>query len=157
YDALLDDVMPPSLLLSERGELVHAFAGASRFLRPRDGRQGLDVLDFVDGELKMIISGGLKRALSESAALVFKGARIDSSDDVYTITLRRIAPRGGSAVNVLVSFEELEKRPLEPQPETEIDLGQVSRAQLEALEGELGRTKESLQAAIEELEASNEE
>ena len=30
YDALLERVMPPSLLVSERGELIHAFAGASR-------------------------------------------------------------------------------------------------------------------------------
>jgi two-component system CheB/CheR fusion protein len=157
YDALLDDVMPPSLLLSERGELVHSFGGASRFLRPHDGRQGLDVLDFVEGELKMIISGGLKRALGESSPVVFKGARLGSDDSVYKITLRRVAPRGGSTVHVLVSFDALEGRPPAPPPETEIDLGQVSRGQLDALEGELSRTKESLQAAIEELEASNEE
>ena len=49
YDALLDDVMPPSLLVTERGELVHAFAGGSRFLQLRDGRQDLNVLDIVDG------------------------------------------------------------------------------------------------------------
>ena len=40
YDALLDEHMPPSLLVNERGELVHAFGGASRFLRVRDGRPG---------------------------------------------------------------------------------------------------------------------
>ena len=43
----------PSLLVNERGELVHAFGGASRFLQVRDGRQGLDVLEMVDAELRM--------------------------------------------------------------------------------------------------------
>src|SRR5690606_12166011 len=43
YDKLLDEHMPPSLLLDERGELVHAFGGASRFLQLRDGRPVLDV------------------------------------------------------------------------------------------------------------------
>jgi two-component system, chemotaxis family, CheB/CheR fusion protein len=32
YDALLANVMPPSLLVNGQGELVHAFGGASRFL-----------------------------------------------------------------------------------------------------------------------------
>jgi two-component system CheB/CheR fusion protein len=157
YDALLDDVMPPSLLLSERGELVHAFAGASRFLRPHDGRQALNVLDFVGGELKMVISGGLKRALSEPEAVVFKGAHL-GPNEVFKVTLRRVAPRGGGVNHVLVSFEPMEEKPRPPPAsEIEIDLGQVSHVQLAALEGELSRTKESLQAAIEELEASNEE
>ncbi|HEU4532456.1 MAG TPA: CheR family methyltransferase, partial [Polyangiaceae bacterium] len=57
YDALLDEFMAPSLLLTERGEVAHAFAGASRFLRPRDGRQGLDALDLVAPELKMVLVG----------------------------------------------------------------------------------------------------
>jgi two-component system CheB/CheR fusion protein len=51
YDALLEETMPPSVLLTERGELVHALGGAARFLRVRDGRQSLDVLDLVDAQL----------------------------------------------------------------------------------------------------------
>ena len=45
YDALLERTMPPSLLVNERAELVHAFGGAGAFLQHRDGRQGLDVLE----------------------------------------------------------------------------------------------------------------
>ena len=42
YDAFLDELMPPSFLVDEHGELVHTFGGAARFLKLRDGRQGLD-------------------------------------------------------------------------------------------------------------------
>ncbi len=80
YDALLDDVMPPSLLVNDRGELIHSFAGASRFLRLADGRQGLDVLDIVNGELRMVLLGGLKRALNEPSAITFKGVRAAADD-----------------------------------------------------------------------------
>src|SRR6185312_16086556 len=59
YDALLEKVMPPSLLVNDRAELIHAFGGASEFLRHRDGRQGLDVLELVDNDLKMVLVGGL--------------------------------------------------------------------------------------------------
>jgi two-component system CheB/CheR fusion protein len=161
YDALLDDVMPPSLLVSDRGELVHSFGGASRFLRVRDGRQGLDVLDVVDSELRMVLVGGLKRALHEPSAIVFKGVRAGMGTDagIYKVTIRRYQSRTGGAPHLLVSLDRMEGSAPLPiaKTQTEIDLDQVSREQLGALEAELSHTKENLQAAIEELETSNEE
>jgi two-component system CheB/CheR fusion protein len=160
YDAILDDVMPPSLLVSDRGELVHSFGGASRFLRPRDGRQDLDVLDFVEGELKMVLVGGLKRALTDPSTIVYKGVRIaaDGKTGTYKVTVRRVGGRNAATPNLLVSFYSVEQEDhAGPPPETEVDLDQVSRQQLGALEAELAYTKENLQSAIEELETSNEE
>src|SRR5687768_15708810 len=150
--------MPPSLLLTERGELVHAMGGAARFLKVRDGRQSLDVLDLVDAELKMILAGGLKRALAEQAPVVFNGVRVRSDDQLYRVTVRAVAGRAPSARHAVVSFEAQspQAKPA-PAPAIQIDVDHVSQQQLAALEAELGTTKESLQAAIEQLEASNEE
>jgi two-component system CheB/CheR fusion protein len=160
YDALLEEVMPPGLLVNDRGELIHAFSGASRFLRPRDGRQGLEIVDLVDGELKMILSSGLKRVVHEESALVFKGIRIevDGEQGEYRVSIRRVRNRGGQDPHFLIAIDPMEAAPPRPAaPEIEIDLDQVSREQLKVLETELGHTKENLQAAIEKLEASNEE
>jgi two-component system, chemotaxis family, CheB/CheR fusion protein len=160
YDALLDQVMPPGFLVSESGELVHVFTGGSRFLHMPEGRQGLGVLELVQGELKMILSGALKRALREPAAIVFKGVRAggDGDEGVYRVTLRGVRGRSGTTPHVVVRIEPTAGAGQRPSPpETQIDLGQVSRDQLAALESELGHTKENLQAAIEQLEASNEE
>ncbi len=159
YDELLDDVMPPSLLVSERGELVHVFGGASRFLRVRDGRPGLDALELVDADLRMILAGALKRAAAEHDPIVFRGLRVGGGDEtLHDVTVRRVGGRGGGPIHVLVSIEPAGgagARP--PRVATEIDVDQVSRQQLAALELELGHTRENLQAAIEELETSNEE
>lgn len=163
YDTLLDEVMPPSVLVTERGELVHSFAGASRFLELRDGRQNLDVLDIVGAELRMVLVGGLSRAKKDASAVVFKGVRIRVEDEesFYKVTVRRVRGRtGGGQAHVLISFEPMEGPPpssIQDGPSTEIDLAHVSREQLSALESELSYTKENLQAAIEELETSNEE
>jgi two-component system CheB/CheR fusion protein len=156
YDTLLDELMPPSLLVDDRGELVHAFGGATRFLKLREGRQGLDAFDMVDSDLRIVLIGGLQRALKEPSAIVFKGVRIGS--ELYKVSLRRVPSKSGSGVYVLISFESLgeDTRP-QLLAETEIDLSQVPREQLSALEAELSRTKENLQAATEELESSNEE
>ena len=158
YDSLLEETMPPSLLLNDRGELVHAMGGAARFLRVRDGRQSLDVLELVDADLRMILAGGLKRALAERSPVVFNSVRMRPDDQVYRVTMRAIAGRTPGPRHVVVSFESQspDEKPA-AAPAIEIDLDQVSKQQLVALEAELGTTKENLQAAIEQLEASNEE
>lgn len=155
YDALLDELMPPSLLVDERGELVHSFGGATRFLKLRDGRQGLDAFDMVDSELRMVLVSGLQRALSDDATVVFRGVQID--EETYKVTVRRVPTKKAHSAHVLISFETADTSPRVPLRETEIDLRQVPREQLGALEAELSRTKENLQAATEELESSNEE
>jgi two-component system CheB/CheR fusion protein len=172
YDALLDEVMPPSLLVTDRGELVHSFNGASRFLRMRDGRQGLEILDVVDTELKMILVGGIRRVLNDSAPVVFKGVRITDqrapaadgasgrgvSTGQYDVTLRRIPGKKGGTPHVLIEIHDVEGQPAPGGTEPkEINLDDVSREQLTGLEAELSHTKENLQSAIEELETSNEE
>jgi two-component system, chemotaxis family, CheB/CheR fusion protein len=159
YDALLEDVMPPSLLVSDRGELIHTFNGASRFLRFRDGRPGLEVFDCVDAELKMVLVGGLKRALFERAPIVFKGVRLESEGQsaVYKVTVRAVQRRNLATPHVLISFESMEAEERPRADETEIQMDQVSREQLANLEVELSHAKQNLQAAVEELETSNEE
>jgi two-component system CheB/CheR fusion protein len=156
YDALLDELMPPSLLLDDRGELVHAFGGAARFLKLRDGRQGLDVFEMVESDLKMVLTSGVHRALKDSSAIVFKGVCLE--DGSYKVTVRRVQGKKSTAGHVLVAFERMEGEAVRPTlPEAEIDIRQVSREQLSALEAELSRTKENLQATTEQLESSNEE
>jgi two-component system CheB/CheR fusion protein len=158
YDALLEETLPPSLILSDRGELLHVLGGAARFLRVRDGRQSLDVQDLVHADLKMIFVGGVKRALSERSPVVFNGVRAGGDDQVYRVTFRVVTGRTPTARHVVVSFESPTPVPRPAAPQTiQIDIDQVSQQQLAALEAELGTTKESLQAAIEQLEASNEE
>ncbi|WP_437288923.1 chemotaxis protein CheB [Sorangium sp. So ce406] len=156
YDALLDEFMPPSLLVNDAGELVHAFGGASRFLKVKDGRQGLNAFEMLDCDLKMMLTAGLQRALKEPSAIVFKGVRAEGG--VYKVTIRRVESRRGSLPHVLITFDALEGAPRRAaMPEKEINLDDVSREQLSALEAELVYTKQSLQATTEQLEASNEE
>jgi two-component system CheB/CheR fusion protein len=158
YDALLAEAMPPSLILNDRGELVHVLGGAARFLRVREGRQSLDVQELVHADLKMILGAGIKRALAERSAVVFNGVRANADDGVYRVTIRPMAGRAASARYLVVSFESREaEEPSAAVPPIQIDVEHVSQQQLAALEAELGTTKESLQAAIEQLEASNEE
>ncbi|HET9934259.1 MAG TPA: chemotaxis protein CheB [Polyangiaceae bacterium] len=155
YDAMLDELLPASILIDDHGELLHTFAGATRFLRLREGRQALDVYEMVDPELKMLLLTGVQRAMQEDAAIVFNGVRCE--EGVCKLTIRRIRNKKTPAAHILVSFEVTDGAGEPPPNQVEIDIRQISREQLGAIEAELTRTKENLQAATEELETSNEE
>ncbi|UJR85249.1 chemotaxis protein CheB [Sandaracinus amylolyticus] len=162
YDVLLDERMPPSLLVDESGELLHSFAGASRYLRLKDGRQDLEVLDIIDGELRMVVVGGLQRAKREASPVMFRGVRIpiDGVPVVHDVSVRRVRDRHGGGRHVLITITPSEadaSTGAQRVDGTEVELDQVSRERMADLERELSYTKENLQAAIEELETGNEE
>ena len=151
----------PSLLVNERGELVHAFGGAGALpaparrppgaRRPRAGGPRAE-----DGPGRRA-QAGRRRA---------GGDRLPRRPDLRT-GRRAASTRSPSSASAAAAAERptcwsrssrrSRRAAAKPQSETEVEMDQVSRDQLRALEAELAHTKESLQSAIEELETSNEE
>ncbi len=157
YDAILEEHMPPSLLVDENRALVQSFGGASRYLRHRDGRLSTDLLDMVDTDLRMALAGALQRACKDAAPIVYKGLRVQLADgqQLVNLTVKPVRNRRSGRLYALVSIEQRNEA---ARPDaTEIDFRQASDEQLQGLETELRYTKENLQATIEELETSNEE
>lgn len=159
YDALLEQYVPPSVLLDCHRRLVHTFAGAGRFLSRHDGRTSNDVLDLVDRELKLVLAGALQRAAKEMVPVSYSGVRVQTAkgEEELTIRVHPIATRNSSTSHMLVSFEDAKPASLLPERSQPVDVTQASRDQMLSLEVELRYTKENLQATIEELETSNEE
>lgn len=160
YDSLLDEFMPPGILTNERGEVVQTFGGASKYLKFRDGRMTTDLLGLVDPELRTALTGALPRAIKELAQVTYKGLRVSppEGDRIVNVTVRPVRNRRAAVSHALVLIEDFGLPPLPArEPAREIDLGQASREQILALEGELRYTKENLQAMIEEMETGNEE
>ena len=159
YDALLAQYMPPSLLVNERRELVHAFSGANRYLQVREGRPSSDLLDMIGPDLKMAVTGAIQRALKELTTVNYDGLslRVDGKEKPHRLLVRPVTAGTAGAQHVLITIDPLEGEGPQPESQSELDLSAVSRDQLGSLEAELRRTKESLQATIEELETANEE
>ena len=169
YDQLLDQFMPPSLLIDEERCLIDSFGGAERLLRVRRRRMSTDVLDLLEGELRTLVAGGIQRALKDQARVEFTGVRIPDTGEEggaerrCTMSIRpMIHPRTG-ARHLLVVFESPPvAEPAAPAAEPAIavhsvTVEQVSQERMTTLETELAYTRETLQATIEELETSNEE
>jgi two-component system CheB/CheR fusion protein len=157
YDSLLDEFMPPGLLVNERRELVHAFGGASRYLKVKEGRPSNDVLDMIGPDLKLAVTGAMQRCLKEQTAVTYNGLSltVDGKPKPHRLLVKPVSSAGTQHVLITIDPIEGEERPAQSQ--SELDMTAVSRDQLGSLEGELRRTKESLHATIEELETSNEE
>jgi two-component system CheB/CheR fusion protein len=159
YDRLLQDFAPPGILITDRRELVHSFGGAGRYLAYRDGRPSNDVLDLVDGDLRIALAGSLQRASKDLPTVVHAATRIARPDGDVSLrmTVKPILNRQSNVTHFFVSFEDLGAVPTIERPATEIDVGEASKERLTSLETELRQTRENLQATIEELETSNEE
>ncbi len=159
YDALLDEFMPPGLLVNERGSVIQSFGGASKYLKFREGRVTTELLELVEPEVRTALTGALPRAFKELTRVAYKGLRVSPSgiDRLINLTVRPIRDRRAGVSHALIQFEDVGEAPSVREAVHEIDLGQASREQILALEGELRYTKENLQAVIEEMETSNEE
>jgi two-component system CheB/CheR fusion protein len=160
YNALLSKHMPPSLLVNERRELVQTFGGASAYLRHKEGPYSADVLDMVDPDLRMALTGALQRAIKESRPVAYKRVRVAppaAEERLVNVTVEPVPTVRSGAAYALISLEEIDRKPEPASPAEEVALDQASREQVLSLEAELRFTKENLQATIEELETSNEE
>jgi two-component system CheB/CheR fusion protein len=159
YDSLLAEHMPPSFLVNERRELIHTFGGAGSLLAMRDGRPSKDLLDMVESDLKMALTGALQRVLKDRTPVVYTslGLTLGGEKRRCRLTVKPVLSKGGAAPHLLVSIEQLDGGVPAAAGETELDPKQMSSERLGMLELELRQTKENLQATIEELETSNEE
>lgn len=159
YDELLGAYVPPSFLITPQRELVHTFAGAGRYLRVPDGRPSTDLLDMVDHDLRLAISGALQRAAKEDGPVGYGGVSRHSGggEERLRVSVRPFAVRGTGETYFLISLEPEQRPRLSAESVGDLNVGAASARRLVELEDELRYTKENLQATVEEMETSNEE
>lgn len=159
YDQLLAEFMPTGLLVNDRRELVHTFGDAGRFLRHRPGRPATDVIDMLEGDLKMALAGAIQRASKEQTPVVYHGVRVAMADgeEQLKLAVKPVFNRHGNLTHLFIGLESLGAVEKRQRTAAELDVDEASREHLNSLETELRYTRENLQATIEELETSNEE
>ena len=163
YDELLAQFMPPGVLINHRGQVVHVFGEAGRFLHFKPGRTSTDVLDLFEGELKTAVAGAIQRASKDLTSVSLSELTFAAAGGPQRVALS-VTPllKQSSEPYLLVGIVPCEPRQ-EGQPDSQradmerMDIGEVSRERIAALEQELRTSRENLQATIEELETSNEE
>ena len=160
YDALLVTVLPPSLLISEEGELLHTFGNAGQFLLPEQGRHSIYLRDRIIPGLHAPAITAIGKTLKDEEEVTYSGIPIHLEGEerpptIYEVSTRLVRDPRRMVRSVLVQIREVVSATQAPRLRHEPD--SFSDEQIITLESELRYTKENLQAAIEELETSNEE
>lgn len=160
YDALLELVMPPSLLVSEDGQLLHTFGDAGQFLQSEHGRHTAEIRDRLLADLRLPVLTAIGKVLKSNKPISYSGVALQRDDGEtlhYDVTAQPVQDPRHLTRTILVQIEQLEYTLSESTENLSIDAGELSTEQIFALETELRYTKENLQSTIEELETSNEE
>lgn len=162
YDQLLDDYMPPGLLLSEEWDLLDSFGGTEETLKVRPRRPSTNVLDLLDGDLKTAVAGALQRCRSSGEPVRYPPVPmpLEGVDRRVGLEVRPLSdPRTGRSF-VLVTFLENREVKTATRSDDSGGAGQEGHTGLNRigmLEAELASTRETLQSAVEEQQTSNEE
>lgn len=159
YDTILDIFMPPSMLISEGRQLLQSFNGASRFIKPTDGRISSDILDQLEAPLRMPLSTALRRVQREKKPFELGGIKYttDHGPRLLSMAVRPIKAKNGPETSYLIEFRIDEESNVPAASQEEVDAEAASSEHAAALERELAFVRQTLNTTIEELQVANEE
>lgn len=168
YDLLLDQVLPPTLLIDEDRHVVEMYGGAERFLVLRGRRLSTDVLDICPEPLQGALTVGFRRlenAEGQTIRLPNTKISLPSGEDAFvSISLRNIVCSRSATRFTAITFTamgaETDAHDSSANDDELLEMksgGPELPQRIRELENDLATTQENLQATIEELEASNEE
>ena len=162
YDVLLARHMPPGVLVSAQGEILHYFGDVELFLESLEGRPSNQILDRVSEQIRMVVATLTQRIQRGETRVEYRGIPMpNKSSGNYNLIAEAVHPgQGDTSMIHFVFASNGSTKPEDEQsgdcsvenyrPETE------SIRRIRDLEQELRITKENLQTTIEELQTVNE-
>jgi len=164
YETLLAQYIPSGILLNNQNEAIHIFGDASRYLLPLGGKVSTDIFSLLQGHLRIAAMTALRNAQQQNVPIAYRGARHRIGEQEWNLDIE-VTPLHDPAAGTRYYMLQLTEAPdplkkADPAPGSSV--GKAGNAvadasQVQLLELELQRARESLQSTIEELETSNEE
>lgn len=158
---LLRELVPPTVIVNEQGEVVHIHGRTGRFLEPAPGsQQSPSILDMAREGLRLELSAAMRQASSRRDVDVYHpNVRVTDVAGSMLVDLRIKRVRDSDRFRhlLLVTFDHARPSSPEAQAEAQAETAAGPSNRMTQLERELQYTKESHQGTIEELETSNEE
>lgn len=176
---LLQQFAPPSVVVSENGDIVYIHGQTGLFLQPAPGPPSLNIFAMAREGLRVDLTAAVRRAVSQDTPVIHRGVQIKTNGGSATIDLgvQRLAdpePLRGLYLVTLQADEPVRSARAKrkrhsslPQDERVAELEHEVQALRETLQStveeantaneELQSTNEELQSTNEELQSSNEE
>jgi two-component system CheB/CheR fusion protein len=159
--ALLQQLVPPSVIIHERGEIVHIHGRTGLFLEPAPGPQGqANIYNMAREGLQLELAVAIRHASTADGEVVHKGVLVKSNGDgvVINLRVRKLASPESLRGLYLVAFERApEPASTDGQEAAPVGSPTGLAQRISDLERELQHAKEVHQGTVEELETANEE
>jgi two-component system CheB/CheR fusion protein len=157
--ALLERYAPPSVIINNKGDILHIHGRTGRYLEPAPGAPKLNIYEMARKGLRLELPAAVRRAGIRNMEVVFKGLKVATNGDIQRVDLlvRPLNLPETVPGLMMVTFEDAPRPLEEASPKKKRAAGKERDLKIDELEKELQHTKESLQTTIEELETSNEE
>jgi two-component system CheB/CheR fusion protein len=160
YNYLIDEYVPPALVIDTNFNLIHICRDAGSFIRMPPGQVSLNVLSLIPEGVKAAVSTAVHRSVKENAPVTYRELyyKTETSFSIIDLSVRPIFDRDNqSAGYFLLIFDAHDNDGKSIDHPREDEVADQQNKMVADLEQELQFTKENLQATIEELETSNEE
>ena len=160
HEEVVERLAPPSVLIDDDYNIIHASAHVGRYLQVSGGEPSHNILRLAHPDLRLDLRSALLEVKARDGVGVIESRRLsiklDGQFRAVTITVRSVPatmrPESGA---FLVTFEEAAGNAPIADPHAESKSGVTEAAA--RLEGELQRTRDQLRVTIEQYETSTEE
>jgi two-component system CheB/CheR fusion protein len=156
---LLQELVAPTVIVTERGEVVHVHGRTGRFLEPAPGApHSASIFDMAREGLRLELSAAIRQVNAQPQHDVIRRdvhVSIDGATLLVDLRVKRVRDSERFRNLLLVTFERA--RPFTPDAALAPSEAASYPERMRELERELQQAKESHQGTIEELETSNEE
>lgn len=156
--SVLEILMPATVLINEKNELVRCYGDCSRLISIPAGQVTLDIFQLIRTDLKIALSTALKESRMTEGRVAYTDvpASVDGQPEYISIVANPISDSHGQKTDFTsVSFIKASREvPLDMQ-QYNIDIAASRR--ISDLEHELKITKNDLRQTVTELESTNAE
>jgi two-component system CheB/CheR fusion protein len=154
---LLDEYIPPSVIINEKYEIIHFRGRTGPYLEHPTGEARINVLKLVRGGLRVELRSAVREAFTRRERVVRPEIRVEGNG--IRLTVQPFQQKATEGLAMVVFEEGSPNAPSSLAAPVQRESRGVSSVdqRIFDLERELNITKESLQTTIEELETSNEE
>jgi two-component system CheB/CheR fusion protein len=155
---LLKDLVPPVVMVRDRGDVVYVHGRTGLFLEPQQGSQvAANIFNMAREGLQLPLTAAIRQAADTDKEVLRRGIQVKTNGDRAMIDLRVVRLHEPEALRGLlrITFERVQATASSHDTVAD-ELGEAPD-RIKELEQELSYTKESHQGTIEELETANEE
>jgi two-component system CheB/CheR fusion protein len=155
---LLREYSPPSVLVTDTGDIVYISGRTGKYLEPAAGKANWNIFAMAREGLRFDLGSAFQKALRQKERIWVKGLTVGTNGGTQTVDIavqtvqEPVALRG----MVMIVFTDVAP-PLEMKAHGRARTSGANKANMVALEQEIQQLREALQTTREEMQSSQEE